>query len=55
MKELIDRIEHDIKCAELKRDAFDKDSHGYIFNKAIVIALKCVLFDMKELKLTNKK
>ncbi len=37
MKELIDRIEHDIKCAEVRRDAFDKGSHGYEFNKAIVL------------------
>lgn len=55
MKELINRIEHDIKCAEVRRDAFDKGSHGYEFNKAIILALKGVLFDMRELKLTNKK
>jgi hypothetical protein len=54
MKELIDRIEHDIKCAEVRRDAFDKGSSGYIFNNAVIVALKTVLFDMKELKLTNK-
>jgi len=55
MKELIDRIEHDIKRAKLNRDAFEKGSGGYIFNNAIILALQGVLIDMKELKLTNKK
>ena len=55
MKELIERIENDIKRAELNRDAFDKGSSGYVFNNAIILALKGVLFDMKELKLTNKQ
>jgi len=55
MNELIDRIEHDIKRAELNRDAFEKGSGGYIFNSAIILALEGVLFDIRELKLTNKK
>lgn len=55
MNELIKRIEHDIKRAELNRDAFEKGSSGYIFNSATILALKTVLFDMRELKLTNKK
>ena len=46
MKELIDRIEHDIKRAKLNRDAFEKGSGGYIFNNAIILALQGVLIDM---------
>jgi hypothetical protein len=54
MKELITRIKDDIKKAEIRRDAFDKDSCQYEFNRAIIIALKTVLFDMKELRLTDE-
>lgn len=51
MDELINRINHDIKKAELRRDSFSKDSQEYSFNHATVLALKTVLFDIKELKL----
>ena len=53
-KELIDKIKDDIKKAEIRRDSFDKDSCQYEFNKAIVCTLKTVLFDMKELRLTDE-
>jgi hypothetical protein len=55
MEELVKRIEDDIKKAEARRDAFEKDTNGYVFNKAIVLALKTVLFDMRELKLIENK
>lgn len=54
MKELIERINHDIKQAEIRRDAFEKDTKEYAFNKAIVLALKTVLFDIHELRLTDE-
>lgn len=54
MKELIDRIQHDIKQAEARRDAFEKETMGYVFNHATIIALKTVLFDMRELRLTDE-
>lgn len=51
MEELINRINHDIKQAEARRDAYEKGSREYGFNQGIIIALKTVLFDMKELKI----
>jgi hypothetical protein len=48
---LVAIINHDLKQAEIRRDAFSKDSQEYSFNHATVLALKCVLFDMKQLKL----
>jgi len=54
MKELIIRIKDDIKKAEIRRNAFDKGSCQYQFNNAVVIALKTVLFDIKELRLTDE-
>jgi hypothetical protein len=58
MKELINRIQHDLKQAEARRDAFEKtygrDSREYGFNQAVVITLKTVLFDMRELRLTDE-
>lgn len=48
---LIAIIEHDIKSAEVRRDSFDKSSQEYSFNHATVLALKCVLFDARQLKL----
>ena len=54
MNELINRINHDIKQAEARRDAFDRDSNEYTFNHATIIALKTVLFDMRELRLTDE-
>ena len=53
MKELIRRIKDDIKKAEIRRDSFDKGSCQYEFNKAVIIALKNVLFDIKELSLND--
>lgn len=54
MQELIRRIENDINQAEVRRDAFDMGSEPYEFNRAIIIALKGVLFDIKELGLTDE-
>ena len=54
MKELINRIQHDIKQAEARRDAFEKGTREYGFNQGIVAALKTVLFDMRELRLTDE-
>jgi hypothetical protein len=54
MKELINRIKHDIKQAEIRRDAFEIGTKEYSFNQATIIALKTVLFDIKELRLTDE-
>jgi len=54
-KELLNRIQHDIKQAEARRDAFEKGTREYGFNQGIVAALKTVLFDMRELGLIETK
>jgi hypothetical protein len=54
MNELINRIKHDIKQAEARRDAFEEGTREYGFNQGIISALKTVLFDMKELRLTDE-
>jgi hypothetical protein len=51
MEELIKRIEQDLDQAISRRNAFDVGSPAYQFNHGIVMALKTVLFDIKELKL----
>lgn len=54
MEELIRRINHDIKQAEARRDAFEKNTREYGFNQGIISALKTVLFDMRELKIIKE-
>lgn len=54
MKELINRIKHDIKQSEARRDEFEVGTREYGFYQGIVSALKRVLFDMRELRLTDE-
>ena len=54
MNELKNRIKHDIKQAEARRDAFDRYSNEYTFNHATIIALNLILLDMRELRLTDE-
>ena len=51
MEELINRIEHDIKQAEARRDECEKETREYGFNQGTVYALRTVLFDMRELNI----
>lgn len=54
LAELVRRIDHDLKLATDRRNEFEKGSEGYIFNHSQIIALKTVLFDLKELRLTDE-
>jgi len=54
LKTLIERINHDIKSAEMRNESYNVSDDGYKFNHAQIITLKTVLFDMRELRLTDE-
>jgi len=54
LSELVRRIDQDLKHATERRNGFEKGSEGYTFNHSQIIALKTVLFDLKELRLTDE-
>jgi len=54
LAELVRRIDNDLKFATDRRKEFEKGSEGYTFNHSQIIALKTVLFDLKELRLTDE-
>lgn len=51
LKELVERIKHDLKSAETRLEGLERGSLEYEFDYGVMVALLVVLSDIKELKL----